>query len=163
MFYWKHSLPVSEKKKVPDFSVDFGTSWADTSEIWSYFDIQTWYKNCANILDQFLYLYSLIFLQHLLRSCLPYVWSSLWATSRPLTSCISPLLAICSPAWPFFGQRPNVDWLDTCLSKLSAESPHRLLKLWIYLLHISQHHARYSRQEPAIHRGTMNSCFSPVT
>ena len=102
MFYWKRSLPVSEKNKVPDFSVDFGTNWADTSEIWSYFDIQTWYKNCAKILDQFFsYLYSLISLQHPLRSCLPYVWSSLWATSRPLTSCISPLLAICSLAWPF--------------------------------------------------------------
>lgn len=116
MFYWKHSLPVSEKKKVPDFSVDFGTNWADTREIWSYFDIQTWYKNCAKILDQFLYLYSLIFLQHPLRSCLPYVWSSLWATSRPLTSCIFPLLAICSPAWPFFWSEAKC-WLTRHMSE----------------------------------------------
>lgn len=80
-----------------------------------------------------------------------------WPPASPLSLPSAPRLGL------FFGQRPNVDWLDTCLSKLSAESPHRLLKLWIYLLHISQHHARYSGQEPAIHRGTMNSCFSPVT
>lgn len=35
-----------------------------------------------------------------LRSASPYVRSSPWAASTPLTSCMPPLLAICSPAWP---------------------------------------------------------------
>lgn len=35
------------------------------------------------------------------QSALPYARSSLWAISKPLTSCLSALLAICSPALAF--------------------------------------------------------------
>lgn len=163
MFYWKHSLPVSEKKKCQIFL------WilAQTDLIQERFEVILTFKLDIKTVQKYLtsfYIYIPSSFSNILSGLVCHMsdphcglHQDHWPPASPLSLPSAPRLGL------FFGQRPNVDWLDTCLSKLSAESPHRLLKLWIYLLHISQHHARYSGQEPAIHRGTMNSCFSPVT
>lgn len=63
---------------------------------------------------------SLSFLRHpqlssASQSGLPYARSSLWPISRPLTSCLSALLAICSPPWPFWSEVKR--WLTRHMSE----------------------------------------------
>lgn len=63
----------------PEFPVDVRLNWAQTAKIILHFISWTGFS-------------------------LPYVWSSLWAASRPLTSCIPLLLAICCLARPSWSE-----------------------------------------------------------
>lgn len=126
-----HVLLDSQFASKPASARFFSGFWDELSADYKAQSCSDLTLKCVYILDRFLYSEpdSLSFPQHPLLSGLVCHMSDPhcglhpdhWPPASPLSLPSAPRLGL-------FGQGPNVDWLNTCLSMLSGESPHRLLK-----------------------------------